>query len=201
MNRSLLDLIALITLIIWPAIPLFWIPVHCLPRVFRRLGRATYILPLITWLPLALFIFRQRGILLAHRTELPLPVNVLGGLLLASGIALQLWTLALLTLPVIMGFPEVSDERKGNLVTSGPFSVVRHPTYLSHTMMYLGVYLLTEVTAMGVATVVDAIAVNVMVIPLEERELAARFGKEYEEYKKRAPSRFLPGIGAKRRAG
>jgi protein-S-isoprenylcysteine O-methyltransferase Ste14 len=40
--------------------------------------------------------------------------------------------------------------------------------------------------------VLDALVVNAMVIPLEERELVERFGKEYEEYRRKVPSRFLP---------
>jgi protein-S-isoprenylcysteine O-methyltransferase Ste14 len=41
-------------------------------------------------------------------------------------------------------------------------------------------------------TAIDALVVNAMVIPLEERELLERFGGEYEEYRRRVPSRFLP---------
>ena len=71
--------------------------------------------------------------------------------------------------------------------------MVRHPTYLSHTLMLLGVFLVTGVASTGVVTVLDVLVVNTMIIPLEERELAARFGEEYEEYRKRVPSQFLPG--------
>lgn len=194
MTNSFQDLIALVTLVIWPAIPLFWVPVHCLPRVFKKLGRLTYALPLITWLPLAVMIVSRRSFLLQYRVELPIVINVLGGLLLFLGIALQAWTLKLLTPGGIVGLPEVTEGMTGNMVIAGPFSAVRHPTYLSHTMMYLGVFLLTGVTAVGVATVIDALAVNTLVIPLEERELAWRFGNEYEEYKKKVPARFFPGF-------
>jgi protein-S-isoprenylcysteine O-methyltransferase Ste14 len=58
--------------------------------------------------------------------------------------------------------------------------------------MLLGVFLLTGVASIGVAAVLDALVVNTIIIPLEERELAARF-EESEEYRKRVPSRFLPG--------
>jgi protein-S-isoprenylcysteine O-methyltransferase Ste14 len=58
--------------------------------------------------------------------------------------------------------------------------------------MLLGLFLWTEVTALGVVTIIDALVVNTLVIPLEERELLERFGKEYEEYRRKVPSRFLP---------
>jgi hypothetical protein len=48
------------------------------------------------------------------------------------------------------------------------------------------------VAAVGIVALIDVLVINIIVIPLEERELAARFGAEYEEYRKRVPSRFLP---------
>jgi protein-S-isoprenylcysteine O-methyltransferase Ste14 len=57
--------------------------------------------------------------------------------------------------------------------------------------MLLGPFL-WRVTALGVITLVDALAVNSAVIPLEEREISERFGKDFEEYRRRVPSRFLP---------
>jgi protein-S-isoprenylcysteine O-methyltransferase Ste14 len=91
-----------------------------------------------------------------------------------------------------MGMPEVTTGVPGRLMTRGPFAVLRHPTYLSHTLMLLGVFLWTEVIVLGIVTAIDALVVNIMVIPLEERELLERFGKEYEEYRRKVPSRFLP---------
>jgi protein-S-isoprenylcysteine O-methyltransferase Ste14 len=177
---------------LWPAVPLFWIPVHCRPGFFRRLGLATYLLPLVTWLPAAIMIYDQRSFLLGYTVEMPLAIKVVGFALLVPGVALQTWTILLLTGPGIMGMPEVTDKVEGRMVTTGPFSLVRHPTYLSHTMMLLGVFFLTGVTAVGIVALIDALVINIIVIPLEERELAVRFGSEYEEYRKRVPSRFLP---------
>jgi len=192
MGHSFTDLIALAALLLWPAIPLFWIPVHCAPRFFRRLGFLTYILPFLTWLPVAFIIFGLREHLLAYRIPLPAIANVPGVLLFMLGAGLQAWTIILLTMPGIMGMPEVTRAVPGRLVTSGPFGVLRHPTYLSHTLMLAGLFLWTEAAALGAAAVIDALVVNTVVIPLEERELLERFGKEYEEYRRKVPSRFLP---------
>jgi protein-S-isoprenylcysteine O-methyltransferase Ste14 len=192
MRFSFTELVALAALVLWPAIPLFWIPVHCLPRFFRRLGFLTYILPFITWLPVAVFSFELRDTLLLYRVALPVIAQVVGALLFVVGSCLQAWTLALLTLPGIMGMPEVTKTVPGRLVTTGPFAVIRHPTYLSHTLMLLGLFLWTGVTALGIVTVIDGFVVNAMVIPLEEQELSQRFGSEYEDYRKKVPARFLP---------
>ena len=192
MTLSFTDLIALLAMILWPAIPLFWIPVHCLPNLFKRLGFFTYILPLITWLPPAFFIYHERAFLLRYQISLSLTVNAFGAVLLLLGMALQAWTLVLLRLPGIMGMPEVTSTVRGRMVTRGPFSVVRHPTYLSHTMMLVGAFLFTEVVATGIAALLDFIIIISIVIPLEERELLMRFGNEYEGYRQRVRSRFFP---------
>jgi len=192
MRLSFTDLFALVALLLWPAIPLFWIPVHCLPGFFRRLGFFTYILPFITWVPVALLTFELREFLLSYHLALNTLLHVIGALLFILGAGLQTWTLVLLTLPGIMGMPEVTRAVPGRLVTTGPFAVIRHPTYLSHSLMLLGLFLWTGVTALGIVTLLDVLAVNSAVIPLEERELSERFGNEYEEYRRKVPSRFLP---------
>jgi protein-S-isoprenylcysteine O-methyltransferase Ste14 len=191
MNHSFSDMLAISALLLWPAVPLFWIPVHCAPRLFRSLGFWTYALPVITWLPLAIVAYGLRDVLLHERIELPIAVQGIGALFLASGAVLQAWTLILLTFRGIVGMPEVTTV-SGKLVSAGPFRVVRHPTYLSHTLMLSGISLITGVAAIGAVAVIDALVVNLVVIPLEERELLHRFGPEYEAYRKKVSSRFFP---------
>jgi len=182
---------ALITLIIWPVVPLFWIPVHGLSRFIKKLGLLTYIIPLILWPPLAYLIYAQRDFLLHYKTELPLFINIIGIVFLIAGTLLHLWTGKLLGLWGLMGLPEISTKAKSKLVTKGAFSVVRHPTYLAHTFMFSGVFLITGAMAVGIITLLDFILINAVIIPLEEKELSARFGEEYKEYKKKVP-RYFP---------
>lgn len=184
------DLLALAAIMIWPVIPLFWIPVHGFPKLFKRLGKFTYLMPALLWPPLAYLIFINRGMLLHYRFAFPVPVRVTGALLLAAGVALQIRTGVLLSLRGLMGIPEIFSGVSGRLVTRGIFSVVRHPTYLSHTMMLAGVFLLTTVAAVGIVTLVDFVVINSIVIPLEERELLDRFGNEFGEYQKNVPKYF-----------
>jgi protein-S-isoprenylcysteine O-methyltransferase Ste14 len=195
-RRKLTDLIALLTIIIWPVIPLFWIPVHGLSRFFKKIGGFTYIMPALLWPPLAYFIYLNRAFLLHYRIDLHVLIRISGLVILLGGMALQIWTGRLLTLLGLMGLPEIFPKAKGRLATEGAFSFVRHPTYLSHTFMVSGVFLLTGVIAVGVVTMFDFLVVNAVIIPLEERELLSRFGEEYVQYKKRVP-RYFPAIRKK----
>ncbi len=182
--------LALATVIVWPVIPLFWIPVHCRPEVFRRLGFATYLLPFGFWLPLAYVLFVNRTFLLGSRVHIPLILSIAGWILLISGTMIQIWTGKLLSLAGLAGVPEISGRAQGRLVTGGAFAFVRHPTYLSHTLMFSGVFLVTGVTVAGVVALIDFVLINAVIIPLEERELAVRFGNDFLEYKKKVPCFF-----------
>lgn len=188
------DLLALIVLMLFPLKLLFWTPVHGLSRIFKKLGLLTYTMPLITWLPLAYLIYINRAFMLQFKIDLSVVLNIIGISLLSSGTLLHIWTGKLLGLWGLIGVPEVSNRVKGKLIIKGPFSALRHPTYLAHTMMFSGVFLITGVIAVAIVTSLDFVIINTVIIPLEERELLSRFGRDYELYKKKVPYRFFPLI-------
>ena len=156
----------------------------------------TYICVALPWFSAACLIFLLRQTILSHQLDFSPVLNVAGLLLLAAGTMLHIWTAALLSFPGIVGIHEISEPQKSSLVEKGPFAVVRHPTYLAHTMMFLSVFLFTGFPAIGILTLVDFIVVGSLVIPLEERELLQRFGMPYREYMKRVP-RLVPRISHK----
>jgi protein-S-isoprenylcysteine O-methyltransferase Ste14 len=191
---SVNETVALITIILWPVVPLFWIPVHGLSRFFKKLGIFTYIMPLVTWLPLAYAIYFNSDFMLRFTIQMPVVVNIIGIVLLTIGTILQLWTGKLLGLLGLMGLPEISTKQESQIVARGAFAIVRHPTYLAHTLMFFGIFMMTEVITVGILTFLDFVIVNAVIIPLEEKELLNRFGKEYEEYQKLVSRKFFPKI-------
>ncbi len=188
---SMLDFLALMTIILWPIIPLFWIPVHGLSRIIKKIGLLTYVTPLLTWLPLAYIIYSNRTFVLQFKINLTLILNITGISLLVLGTLLHVWTGQLLGLWGLVGLPEVSTRIKGKLITRGPFAVVRHPTYFAHILMFSGIFLITGVIAIGIITLFDFLLVYTIITPLEEKELLNRFGEEYRLYKNRVP-KFFP---------
>ena len=73
-------------------------------------------------------------------------------------------------------------------------SLRKTPSVLSgteHTLMFSGVFLITEVVAVGVVTLLDFFLINLIIIPLEDRDLERRFGEEYRIYRRNVP-RFFP---------
>ena len=79
------------------------------------------------------------------------------------------------------------------LVTGSMYSKIRHPLYISLILMHFGfafawgiVWILLPVIIFSIFDVLTAIK--------EEEAMKEKFGKEYEEYMKRVPWRFLPRV-------
>lgn len=80
-----------------------------------------------------------------------------------------------------------------SLVRSGPYSVVRHPIYAS----LLGLFVAAGIVISNVAGLAIALAVFVagteIRVRAEDELLAARFGSEFEEYRRRVRA-YVPGL-------
>jgi len=72
------------------------------------------------------------------------------------------------------------------VITTGVFSIVRHPIYLSSTLLYLG-FILLSLSLLSVLVWILIIVFYYMISRYEEKLLTQRFGSAYEEYKKKVP--------------
>jgi len=121
----------------------------------------------------------------------PLP-NILGVILLVIGYVIHLGyahkELKKYSLQAHQHSMEV-----GTLVSSGPYSKVRHPGYLGLVLIYFGFALAFAVVWMLVPAVIFTILTYLTAIK-EEELLEERFGKEYEEYARKVAWRFIPRI-------
>ena len=110
---------------------------------------------------------------------------------------------------------EVSLQKSQRLITTGPYSYVRHPSYLGSLFAYLGVCLFVIVAPGTVfqecvtpnhpiiafllklyygAFSIFIIRLLFSRIPLEDRILRERFGMEWEQWAKQTPYRVFPFI-------
>lgn len=87
----------------------------------------------------------------------------------------------------------IRSAREG-LVTTGAYSLVRHPIYLAFFAMLLATGLLvTSLPKLAVAIVIY-LAGTEMRVAEEERDLIDRHGDEFEQYRRRTRFRYLPGL-------
>ena len=79
------------------------------------------------------------------------------------------------------------------LVTSGPYGLVRHPIYLSMLCLVLGTgFMITPWVVLIIALAAFVIGTEIR-IRIEERLLAAHFGDEFDRYQ-HSVSAYLPFI-------
>jgi protein-S-isoprenylcysteine O-methyltransferase Ste14 len=78
-----------------------------------------------------------------------------------------------------------------NLITSGPYRIVRHPIYTSLLCLLLAVgFLFTRLPWLALATVLALLGTEIRV-RVEDGLLESRFGKQFEDYKKSVPG-YIP---------
>lgn len=87
----------------------------------------------------------------------------------------------------------VVTRRNAALVTHGPYQWVRHPFYLAFAMAVIANTLVADNWFLAAAGTGAFLAI-VARTSIEERNLIARFGRDYEQYMGRT-GRFLPRIG------
>jgi len=85
------------------------------------------------------------------------------------------------------------SQRIEGLVTTGIFSKIRHPMYLSLILMFLGLATAWGILWMFLPAFLFS-AVTVLTVIEEEEFLIQKFGHQYEEYTRAVPWRLIPKI-------
>jgi len=186
--------LALMMVIMWPAIPMFLIELHLAISFWRKLGVWTYLAVLLQWAPIAFVLYLLQGVILLYEIALGIPFLVLGITLITAGVTLPSWTAKLIGIKATIGYTELKPNtppEKQSLVTSGPFSVVRHPSYWAHTAIITGIFFVTGAISVAIIAVIDLATTYFITTTLEDQELVERFGKQYREYQKEVP-KFFP---------
>jgi protein-S-isoprenylcysteine O-methyltransferase Ste14 len=116
-------------------------------------------------------------------------VRWLGVVLFAAFGALRLWPVFVLG-NRFSGLVAIQPGHR--LVTSGIYSVIRHPSYLGLLVSSLG-WALAFRSGVGVLLAALLIPPLLVRIEAEERLLRSEFGGEYEAYRART-SRLIPGV-------
>lgn len=85
----------------------------------------------------------------------------------------------------------ISGNKRRELITEGPYSIVRHPLYVFSLIGAFGIGLASENLLVLGLVVAFYLLYYPFTIMAEERKLTNKFGEAYLEYMKRTP-RFLP---------
>jgi len=138
------------------------------------------------------------------------PTTAFATILVVLGGSLRYWSIREMGTHFTYGITLLKDHK---LVTTGPYSMVRHPAYTGLILMTIGkmiwytssgswlresmVYQM-RVSWLFIAPVMFCILANFLIAlgrtPVEEAILKKEFGKEWVEWGKRVPYRLFPGI-------
>src|SRR5467141_1041233 len=169
-------------------IPIYWLIIHPFNSFWRNRVRAAFwIAGLTAWTVGGVLLWIFRPLLLA--TARPSWVEVAAGLAL-FGVEGDLIGRVERELggKRLVGHAELTGT--GELFTGGLYAYVRHPRYTGMFCAVVGAALLAGTPRLW-AILAAWWILALIVIRLEERELAVRFGPSYIEYRKRVPA-FLP---------
>lgn len=169
-------------------IPIYWLIVHPFNSFWRTRVRAAFLFGGLTaWIPggILLWIFRR---LLLTAVRPPWFQIAIGLVLIGIEIYLFGRVESELGGRRLVGHAELTGT--GEMHTGGLYSHVRHPRYSGMFCAAIGAGLLCGTRLLWIVIAVWWV-LALIAIRMEERELAARFGAPYEEYRKRVPP-FLP---------
>lgn len=177
---------------VYATIPSFWLVVHPFVHLWRS---AQWKLKVLAPLWLAMWIA-------AWLASAPWRYAVIFNARWTWLISLGLWCVSCamytrggrsFTLHRLVGRHELEPARhEQTLITSGVHGIVRHPIYLGHLCTMLG-WAIGTVTVACWALVAVAVITGAVMVPMEERELASRFGGAYEDYRRSVPM-IIPRI-------
>ena len=114
------------------------------------------------------------------------PLNaVVGGLVTFGGWLLAIWTISV-QFTVGRGTPVPVMATK-KLITQPPYSYCRNPMVLGTIGVFIGLAIVFGSIGSLLLVLIAITLLLLYVRRVEEREMALRFGQEYEEYKRQTP--------------
>lgn len=170
---------------------------HAYPAVQRFLAMVPLAVFFLGLLPTALLRLSAGLDRILHLPRLRRePANwLLGGLLMAAGWLLAMWTIALqLTAGRGTPVPVMAPQK---LLVDGPYRFCRNPMVLGTVLMYLGLAVKLGSLSAVALVVMPTIWLLAYIKRWEEPALEARFGEAYRIYRQNTPF-LLPRLGGQK---
>jgi protein-S-isoprenylcysteine O-methyltransferase Ste14 len=143
------------------------------------------------------------GKLFKYRDYTPIPI-VIAGILFAyptvTSLVLGICIAAIGELARAFGVAfigTISRTRSmsnGELVSEGPFSLLRNPLYFGNLVLSLGLAVMTGVWWLPIVTLVIFYAQYIPIVAWEEWKLRGIFGEKYAAYQQKVPNRWFPNL-------
>ncbi len=147
----------------------------------------------VLWLVISASMFLafnfQMSLVQARWPSLPW-VNVVGVAVTLGGLAIRWYSIIYLGRFFTVNVAIASDHE---LIDTGPYQVVRHPSYTGALLAFLGLAICMQNWASLLVLMSGTTAAFLFRMRVEERALTGAFGDRYRRYQARTP-RLLPGV-------
>jgi protein-S-isoprenylcysteine O-methyltransferase Ste14 len=117
-------------------------------------------------------------------------VSGIGFAMMAGGIAFRLWSIHTLG-KFFTSTVQIKDEHQ--VVTAGPYKVVRHPSYLGSLVAQVGSAIFLEAPVGAIVCTIALLIAYKLRIDAEETALATSLGDAYKSYQQRT-RRLIPCV-------
>ena len=184
--------LAVILMVTGPPAIFWWFIVHPFIGFWRRLGKVlSSVVVLAIILAVCYGLYQVRDTLLVRDLGTHRLLWLPAVLLFVISAYFDARAKKHLKLHIMTGMPELDPEGSGvPLLKEGIYASVRHPRYVAVIVGFAAFALFVNYVGVYVFTVLTVPLLWLVVI-LEERELAERYGREYEEYRHEVPM-FVP---------
>lgn len=173
--------------------------IGALPRVVLRRGQLTAgwwatASPLIV--AAATVIAAWVGLLSVDRTTLLVPREILVTVCSLASATLMAYTAGSHRIPLSLWHQR--EDAPVEIVTWGPYRVVRHPFYVSFLFTLVAAVALAPAWSTALALVAGVVALRVTAVGEERRLMSSELGAQYTSYRART-GRFMPRLRLARR--
>jgi protein-S-isoprenylcysteine O-methyltransferase len=120
--------------------------------------------------------------------QVSLVEGIAGLIVMISGLGLRVWAAKTLGRFYTRTLVTVSDQ---SVVSTGPYSRIRHPGYLGSILLWMGFSIMTGNTVLDIVFLVIFASVYLYRISVEEAMLVKELGQNYVRYQGRT-KRILP---------
>lgn len=145
----------------------------------RTAGGLAALAPYFFWVPYAVIVVRP-----GPEVAMPAVLEWLGVVISAVGIAFSLWSIVVLGRHYDLVLEVHADHE---LVTRGPYALVRHPVYTGLGLHFAGLCLATGNLLFILGTLLISYPAFYIRARAEETLLRERFGDEYAKYAREVP--------------
>jgi protein-S-isoprenylcysteine O-methyltransferase Ste14 len=114
--------------------------------------------------------------------ESNLAATIAGFIILWFGVVLRNYSIRILGKHFT---PTIQLQQDHDLITVGPYSIIRHPSYLGALLAIVGIAIFFNSLIGTVAACIAMMIAYVVRIDAEEKALKSLFGSKYQEYQQR----------------